>query len=110
MRLKRQGALVIVLLVVVVFTATPPPGSAAGRCWAGTNFFHENAGGTGHWYVFVPKNVSAPLTAWYAVGPWGAMLWPNSVTTYYVKVYFSWPDSVNPWYFLRPSQFQACLH
>lgn len=98
------------LVVLTLILALAPQGTALahGRCYSGTHFQRVWAGNEWHWYTHVPKpsNVSG---SWHSHGPLPNSLWPDSVRSRYVMVYFRWFDNINPYLFYRPSQFQACV-
>jgi hypothetical protein len=108
---KATILLFALLLALLVAGLVPQQAEAHGtKCFPGVTFLQISAGGSKHWAAHVPVTVNAPLTSWHVHGPRGAMLWPNSVTSHYVLVYFSWPDWPSPFLRLKPSDFQACLN
>lgn len=111
----RTHRLVFAALAMLALVALPlmQPNSAAAsgsRCFSGLNLMERYVNNEWHWYAYVPVTVSAPLTSWHVHGPRDASLWPDSVHSNYVMVYFSWPHGVNPYLFYNASDWQACLN
>lgn len=112
--LNKRRFILMAITVLVVFSflaATLEVAQADGkRCYNGVTFFKFYRNNSWHHAAYVPVDVSAPLVAWHAHGPRKATLWPDSVRSHYVLVYFALPGQINPWYFYKPWDFQACLN